>query len=106
MKVVKINKHYRNATREYFLVLLINEDLPEPLLPFIDEPYSNEDTNSFVEEWCERDPSGMNYGYTYEWCFVEDKEVINNVLKDKIKIINSQIETLKTKKCEIERYLK
>jgi hypothetical protein len=92
MKVVKINKSYRNGTKD-FLVLL-------------DEPYSNDDINYLVEEWCESESSGMNYGYNYEWWFVEDDELIKAILKDKIKVVNSQIEALKTKKCEMERYLK
>jgi len=93
MKVVKINKSYRNGTKEHFLVLL-------------DEPYSNDDINYLVGEWCEIEPSGMNYGYSYEWWFVEDDELINTILKDKIKVVDSKIKALKTKKCEMERYLK
>ena len=93
MKVVKINKSYRNGTKEHFLVLL-------------DEPYSNDDIDYLVEEWCEDEPSGSNYGYTYEWRFVEDEELINTILKDKIKIVEHKIERLKTEKCEMERYLK
>lgn len=56
MKLVKINKSYRNGTKEHFLVLL-------------DEPYSNDDINYLVEEWCESKPSGSNYGYTVEWWY-------------------------------------
>ena len=54
MKVVKINKSFRNGSKEHFLVLL-------------DEPYSNDDIDYLVER---------------------------------------EIETLKTKKCEMEKYLK
>lgn len=93
MKIVKINKSYKNGTKEHFLVLL-------------DEPYSNDVIDCLVEEWCESDSSGMNYGYTYEWWFVEDDKLINTILKDKIKIAEREIETLKTKKCEMERHLK
>ena len=93
MKVVKINKSYRGGTKKHFLVLL-------------EEPYSEDDVNYLVEEWCENEPSGSNYGYTVEWWFVEDEELINTVLKDKIKIVESKIERLKTEKCEMERYLK
>lgn len=93
MKVVKINKSYRGGTKEHFLVLL-------------DEPYSNDDIDYLVEEWCDTDVAGRNYGYRYEWWFVEDEELINTILKDNIKIVDSQIEALKTKKCEMEKYLK
>jgi hypothetical protein len=93
MKVVKINKSFRNGSKEHFLVLL-------------DEPYSNDDIDYLVEEWCEKEPSGINYGWKYEWWFVEDVELINTILKNKIEIVDSEIETLKTKKCEMEKYLK
>jgi hypothetical protein len=93
MKVVKIDKGYRGGKVEHFLVLL-------------DEPYSNDDIDYLVEEWCGNDSNGSNYGYTYEWWFVEDEELINTILKDKIKIVDGQIESLKTKKCEMEKYLK
>lgn len=93
MKVVKINKGYRGGTNEHFLVLL-------------DEPYSEDDVNYLVEEWCEDEPSGSNYGYTVEWWFVEDETLINTILKNKIKITEREIEALKTKKCEMERHLK
>lgn len=93
MKVVKIHKSYGCGTKEHFLVLL-------------DEPHSNNSIDYLVEEWCESEPSGMNYGYTYEWWFVEDTRLINTILKDKIKITEHEIEALKTKKCEMERYLK
>jgi len=93
MKIVKINKSYRNGNIEHFLVLL-------------DEPYSNDDIDCLVEEWCENEPNGMNYGYSYDWWFVEDKELISAILKDKIKNIDSKIESLKTKKCELEKHLK
>jgi hypothetical protein len=93
MKVVKINKSFRNGSKEHFLVLL-------------DEPYSNDDIDYLVEEWCENEPSGINYGWKYEWWFVEDVELINTILKNKIEIVEREIETLKTKKCEMEKYLK
>jgi len=51
-------------------------------------------------------PAGMNYGYDFEWWFVDDEELINTILKNKIKIVESKIERLKTEKCEMERYLK
>ena len=92
MKVVRINKNYRNGTKEHFLVL--------------DEPYSNDDINYLVEEWCENEPSGMNYGYNYDWRFIEDGELINNILKDNIEVIDDQIEVLKTKKLKWENHLK
>jgi len=92
MKVVKINKSFRNGIKEHFLVLL-------------DESCSIDDINYLVEEWCESEPSGMNSGYHYDWWVVEDEELINTIIKNKIKIIDGQIEALKTKKCKMENHL-
>lgn len=93
MKVVKINKSYRGGKKEHFLVLL-------------DEPYLNDNIDNLVEEWCEIEPSGINHGYTYEWWFIEDEKLINNILKDKIKNIDCQIKIFNNKKCEMEKHLK
>ncbi len=92
MKIVKIKKDYRNGTREHFLVLF-------------NEPYLNDDIDCLVEEWCDSEPSGMSWGYTYEWEFVKDTELINKILKDKIKGIDYQIEMLNAKKCEMENHI-
>ena len=90
MKVIRIKKSYRNGTKEHFLVLLND---------------SQDNIDYLVEDWCESEPSGMNYGYSFEWSFVEDEKLIKSILKDKIKLMNNQIETLKNKKCEMEKYL-
>lgn len=44
MKVVKINKTFRNGSEEHFLVFEDNVDI--------------EAIDDSVENWCERDPSG------------------------------------------------
>jgi len=93
MKVVKIIKNSRNTIREHFLVLL-------------NEPYSDDDINCLVEDWCETDPAGMSYGYTYEWSFVEDENLIKKILDKEIKFINRRIESLNSDKLEIENHLK
>lgn len=84
MKIIKINKSYRNGTKEHFLVLL-------------EELYTTDDIDYLVEDWCESEGSGMNYGYTYESQFVKDDKLINTILKDKIKTAEREIETLKLK---------
>ena len=81
MKVVKINKMFRSGSNEHFLVLF--------------ESYPNDEIDYLVEDWCESDLSGSNYGYHYGWTFVEDEELINTILKDKMKIIENKIEKLK-----------
>lgn len=92
MKVIKINKSFRNGVIEHFLVLL-------------NETYSNDDIEYLVEEWCDGDLSGSNYGYSYKWSFVEDSEIIKTVLEKNIKNINLSIENLEEEKWEIEKYL-
>lgn len=92
MKVVKIRKSYRSGSNEHFLVLL-------------DEPYTNEDIEYLVEDWCDSDPSGSNYGYDFEWHFVEDQSIIKNILKDKIRILEGKINRLKLEKSKMEKYL-
>jgi len=92
MKIIRINKKFRNGTKEHFLVLM-------------DEPYSDDDIDCLAEEWCESELSGVNYGYSYEWWFVEDIEIINTILYDKINIINKEIEILEVKKCEMKKFI-
>lgn len=91
MKVIDINKRYRNGTKTHFLVL--------------DDSYTNEGIDCAVEEWCDSDPAGANYGYSYEWKIVEDPDLIKNVINDKIKIINNQIDSLDCRKKIMIDYL-
>lgn len=93
MKIVRINKTTRNKATEHFLVLF-------------NEPYTNDEINSLVEEWCDNDPSGMSYGYSYTWEFEEDERYINIILKDKIKTIERKIESLEDEKIKLKKYLK
>jgi len=93
MKIVKIKKFYRNGTKEHFLVLL-------------DESYSNDDIDCEVEEWCESEPNGMNYGYSYEWDFVNDKNIINDVLVKKLHILNNEINVRNIAMDKIGYYMK
>lgn len=79
MKVVKITKSYRNGTVEGFIILL-------------DEPYSDDDIQCEVEEWCTDDSHGQIYGYDYDWEFVEDPEVIKNVITERISVLDRRIE--------------
>lgn len=92
MNVIKIVKYYNAGVVKHNLVLL-------------DEPYSNDDIDSIVEDWCESDPCGMNYGYSYEWWFVEDKEEIDNILLDKIRIIDNEICRLNIEKSKLVKHL-
>jgi hypothetical protein len=86
IKMIKIIKKYRNGSKEHFLTLLNEYE------------YSNIDIDCLVEEWCENDGSGMIYGYTYTWSFVEDIESIKKILIDEIKSTENGIESLIKKK--------
>jgi predicted oxidoreductase (fatty acid repression mutant protein) len=92
MKIVKITKIIKSGIKEHFLVLL-------------DEPYSNDDIDYLVEEWCEKEPSSSNNDYTYSWIFIENKKLINDILKDKIKNIEHEIKMLESKKYKIKKYI-
>ncbi len=93
MKIVRINKKYTGGIIEHFLIL-------------DDEPYSNDDIEYLVENWCEREICGKSNGYSYEWWFVEDEKIITSILEKKIELIKNQLEELQTKKYKIEKYLK
>ena len=91
MKVIRINKSFRNGNIEHFLVLT--------------SEITNDDIDYSVETWCESESSGKNYGYTYDWEYIDDKEKIKTVLLNEITIINNRIAMLNSKKCEIEKDL-
>ena len=91
MRVVKINKIFRNGSKEHFLV--VEDGLP------LDE------VDYFVECWCESEHSGSNYGYVYDWNFVEDEAVIKEVLLDELDRINSEIDSLELRKNKISNFL-
>ena len=88
MKVIKIIKKFNCGEKEHFLVLLDGKD-------------SKDDAYYAAERWCERDVSGQNYGYSWDWSFVKDLEVINQVLKDNMARIDRKIEDLEILRSEI-----
>jgi len=55
---IKIKKSYRNGTKEV-------------IIPISDALTEDSEIESFVLEWCDRDPSGSNYGYNYKWEIVK-----------------------------------
>lgn len=91
MKVVKIYKSYRNASVEGFIITKTID--------------SKEAIECFVEEWCEREGGGMNYGYSYKWEFVEDKEIINSVIKKEYIKLGDSIKGIDKKRYELWEYL-
>ena len=93
MKIIKIKKSFHNGSKERYLVLL-------------NEPYSDDDIEYLVQDWCDSDPNGSVLGFRFDWWYVDDKETINKVLEENIILINNQIADLNTKKAEMEKYLK
>ena len=89
MKVVKVTKHSRNSTKEFFFIA--------------HPPYDDAQLEDESKELCERDGAGHSYGYTGEWDFVEDTEIINRVLKGEIKKIEDKIEELSDTRARIEK---
>lgn len=61
--VVKIKKKYRNGEHNLFLVLL-------------DRYEDTSDLEYLIEEKCEQDTAGRNYGYSYDYQILkrDDKE--------------------------------
>lgn len=91
MKVVKIRKSYRNGENIKYLVL--NDSVKESSIEYL------------VESWCEKDPSGLNYGYSYKYEIVEDRKTIEMVLSKELEEINLKISKLNNKSKEIKDYL-
>lgn len=91
MKIVEIIKSYQNGNKTHYLVLP-NE-------------FSDTDIDIAVEEWCQSDSSGQNHGYSYDWNVILSESLIKDVLKNELKLINSKIKKLNTKKLKIEEHL-
>lgn len=90
MKVIKIEKSFRNGVIEHYEV--------------VSDSHTNEYITDIVETWCERESSGQNYGYSWEWDFVDDLSTVKEVIIDKMKIIDNKISDLKSEKLEMEKY--
>jgi hypothetical protein len=93
MKVIKIVKSFRGGSITHHLVLF-------------DDSHSEDGITSMVEDWCDSDSSGSAYGYQYKWEFVVDEVSINDILKDKIKVINQEINRLILERDEITKLIK
>ena len=69
--VIKIIKHFISGNCSHNIILY------GPINSF-----TIEEINSITEEWCENNPSGHNYGYSYDWNYVTDITEINTILRD------------------------
>lgn len=88
MKVVKIVKSYNAGNKEHYIT--------------VDETLGKDYVEEMVNEWCEWDVAGMNYGYTATWEYVEDPEKINEIINKRVKMIENEIENLKNEKMKLE----
>mgnify|MGYP000976694726 CR=1 FL=1 len=91
MIVIKINKIYQNGSISHFKVL--NSDI------------TKENIDDLVEDWCNNDHIGQVYGYTYNWEYIENKDLIKQVIINKIDTINNKIKDLKNEKNDLKNYL-
>ncbi len=87
MKVLKVKKKFRNGENIHYTIITENIDY-----------FTDEDFKDIAENICERDPDGCGYSYRFEYEFVEDQEIINEVLKNELSKIDNNIECLKKQK--------
>ena len=94
IEVIKIKKVFRSGIKILYLVLSSNE-------------YSyTEDLEDLIENKCNEDPSGYNYGYSYTYEFIKkdseeyEKAISNEIIfyENKIKRYNEIINKLKNEK--------
>lgn len=105
MKVIRINKSYRNGNRELFLVLLDELD-------FLEGEDLKDEITELVERECDKDVGGAHYGYSYKWEFVKDeeKETINRAIEQErclndniINKLTRNIKYLKSRNAKIRK---
>lgn len=92
MKFITIEKKYRNAHEIY-----------DDVIPDI---FTDEDITDYVENFCDREPGGQSYGYSYSWDFLEDKERINIVLNKELTNSINKLKSLNKYIMEVENYIK
>ena len=89
MRIYKVEKHYRNGCVTHYLI--VQED-----------DYDDESVKCLVEDWCESDSAGHNYGWTVEWNEVKDVHIILDVLKKEIEKTENQVKSLNNYKSGLE----
>lgn len=92
MKVIDVRKRVVSGEIKHYLV--------------VDSDSTDDEINNDVEDWCESDPSGTSYGYSYNWSVVDDKDIIDLALKLRVEKIEKSLKRLQEEKEKIERYLK
>lgn len=92
MKVVKISKSITSSV-VYGYIILYND--------IEDNDYIDE----LVENWCDEDLSGHNFGYSWEWEFLENEKEIEKVISNELNNVNYNIKDLEYKKNMLEDYL-
>lgn len=91
MKVIKITKHFSSGIIDTYLIIYGEN--------------SYDDICNTVEEWCDNEPSGSQYGYSSDWEYVYDPISIKNTIIKELESIENSIENLKDKKLIIINYL-
>lgn len=92
MKLIKINKQYRNGEKIHYLF-------------FSDSEVTDGHIESEVERWCDEDPNGLNYGYTFDWSVVQDPSEIKMALTYKINVTNLEINNLQKERFDMQIYI-
>jgi hypothetical protein len=92
MVVIEIKSGYNNGYVYHQLVLFF-------------EPYSEDDIDEIVSEWCNNDPTGSTYGWSSSWEYITDTEKFNKAINDELTDIIKSIEMLEYKRNEIIKKL-
>lgn len=71
----------------------------------ISDECSEEEINDLIEEWCEKEGSGLCYGYTWDWEFVTDPSLIGEALTDELSKLNRSMYDLNIKIEKIEKFI-
>lgn len=93
-ELIKIKKSYRNGANEFYLFLKHYQCYKDGLL-------WEENINHYVEERCDKDGAGHNYGYDYSWEIVTDIMDIESEVIVEHKRCQRQIEELEQRKKEL-----
>ncbi len=100
MKVIKITKYSRNNEGTFYIIL-------EDWKCFKKEDGSvwEDNIDYYVDERCYKDPAGHNYGWRYEWEFVEDTEEIKSIVNEEINRKKKEIERINERINSLESVL-
>jgi len=93
MEIIKVTKTFRNGSITKYLVLY-------------EEVCTKEFAEDCADDWCAKEGNGVNYGYTWEWEFVKDKEEIKEAISKEIDSVTKEIRVLQDKRDKLFTYHK